>query len=361
MGEMRLIDDGVGLFSRVYRLAHRQQENFTTEAFVHVLGELIHREPDAAVRFLDWLTDSDIFSTREGSAPLRLRSQAYTEEHGIPDVRIEAEDVDVIIEVKLDGGLTYTQADAYARQLEARGAERTALVALLGAPPLADLPPGMVVRTWGELGEQLLIETSNTDDLVAGYLAGEFAKLLNHLCLMPRQVRSALSEALDAHARWAEGNAGRPSVLRNRIGSIARLNEMEHCEPLKNILLQMEHVLQQHPDVEDFRLDSGPLGPEAWVGFNIDRMQYFFFLRLNEPETLTLDRYLRPVDPALPDVSKGRLVRPNSAGVTGWRTTLDLADPDVGYFGSTQTEQVAILTDFFRVSFAYAQRLPEPG
>lgn len=358
---MRLVDDGRGLFSRVYRLAHRQQENFTTEAFVHVLRELMQREPEAAVRFLDWLTQSKIFSTRDGTLPLKVRSQAYTEEHGIPDIRIEAEDLDVIIEVKLGGHLTYEQAEAYARLLDARGAEQTALVALLGGPPISDLPEGTVVRTWGELGQQLLTETEESAGPVARYLATELAELLNHLSLMPRAVRSPLSEALEAHQAWAELGPDRPSVLRDRIGSIRRLDGMEHCEPLKNLLLQMEHVLQQHPDVHHPRLDSGPMGPEAWIGFNIDSMQYFFFIGLNEPELLTLDRYLRPVDPASFDESLGELVQPNSAGVTGWRGVLDLADPAVGYFGATQAEQVDIIAHFFRENFAYARQLGSPA
>ena len=41
----------------LYRLAHRQQENFTTESFAHLLQQLIEREPAVAARVLDWLTD----------------------------------------------------------------------------------------------------------------------------------------------------------------------------------------------------------------------------------------------------------------------------------------------------------------
>lgn len=358
---MRLVEDRTGFFTRVYRLAHRQQENFTTEAFVHVLRVMIQRAPEASVRFLDWLTASRIFSTRNARGPLTLRSQAYTEEFGIPDVRIEAEDMDVIIEVKLDAGLTYAQADAYARQLDAGGAERTALVALLGSAAVTHLPARTVVRTWGEVGEQLQLEAEDSGDEVTAYVVDELVELLNHLCLMPRQVRSPLSQALEAHEEWAKQDLSRPSVLRDRIGSIARLNEMEHCGPLKNLLLQMEHVLQQHTTVENFQLDSGPRGPEAWIGFNIDRMQYFFFVRLNEPEVVVLDRYKHAVDPSGFDESLGRLLQPNSAGITGWRGTLDLGHPDVGYFGAGQAEQVGILTEFFRESFAYAQQLPAPG
>lgn len=358
---MKLLHDDTGLFVRLYRLAHRQQENFTTEAFVHTLREIAVTEPALAVRLLDWLTDSTMFSSRSNGSPLVIRSQAYTEEHGIPDIRIEADDLDVIIEVKLDAGLTYGQANAYARQLEERGADRTALVALVGSPPLNELPPRTTVRTWGELGQWLLREEENSKNPVASYLADEFIALLNHLHLMPLAVRTRLSESLAKHRDWANANPDKDSITRTpRIGSFSRFDEMEHAEPMKNLLLQMDHVLRHHPEVGSYRLDSGPIGPEPWIGFNIEALRYFFFVDLDHPEKVILDRYKDPVDPASFDLALGHLVQPNSAGLTGWRAILDLADPNVGYFEASEADQVRLLEEFFRQGFAYARQLRSP-
>ena len=117
----------------LYRLAHRQQENFTTVSAAHLLEYLLRAEPQAADRVLDWLTNSSFFSQRSTAGkPLSIRTQAYTEQDGIPDIRIESDDIDVIIEVKLDGGLTFEQMDAYDGAL-AKGARRwQALVGLTG-------------------------------------------------------------------------------------------------------------------------------------------------------------------------------------------------------------------------------------
>lgn len=136
----------------LYRLAYRQQENFATESFAHLLQQLIDREPLAAARVLDWLTDHELyFSRRSSGGLLSVRTQDYTYENGIPDIRIESDDVDVIVEVKLGGDLTFEQVEAYSKELSR---ERTCsvLVALVGSAPRCELPPGVRVRLWRELG-----------------------------------------------------------------------------------------------------------------------------------------------------------------------------------------------------------------
>lgn len=61
----------------LYRLAPRQQENFTTESFAYLLQHLIDGEPPAAARVLDWLTDKKLhFSQRSSGGPLSGRAAA---------------------------------------------------------------------------------------------------------------------------------------------------------------------------------------------------------------------------------------------------------------------------------------------
>lgn len=354
---MKLLDDDTGLFVRLYRLAHRQQENFTTEAFVHTLRELAAAQPEAAVDFLDWLTDSDMFSSRTDDSKVAIRSQAYTDEHGIPDIRIEADDLDVIIEVKLDAGLTFAQADIYREHLDHVGAERRCLVALLGGHPTESLPPGTVTRTWGELGQRLLKQTQGADSEVPRHLVEQLVGLLNHLHLMPLRVRSRLSESLKAHQQWSRENPELPSLSRTRVRSVARLQEMTHCEPLRNLLLQMERVLERHPEVHTFFLDSSAFGVEPWIGFNVNNMDYFFYLPINDPEQITLQRLRGGVDRASFDGSLGYLEDSRKDGIVRWRTALDLAGDDSNYFDADRTEQLRLLTAFFDRGLAYAQTL----
>jgi hypothetical protein len=131
---------------------------------------------------------------------------------------------------------------------------------------------------------------------------------------------------------------------------------MEYCDALRDMLLQLEHVLKHAPGVDTYRFDSGPNMATPWIGFNINDMEFFFFLSLNAPELLTLQRFRGGVDPNSFDGSLGELDR-RSDGIVRWRTTLDLADARVGYFEADRAEQVQIITRFFEDGFRYGLAL----
>ena len=359
MADPRRINDN--LLRLLYRLAHRQQENFTTESFAHLLQYLIDREPAAAARVIDWLADEKMhFSQRSSGGPLSVRTQDYTDQNGIPDIRIEADDVDVIVEVKLGGDLTFEQLDAYSKELK-RERACPVLVALVGSAPTCKLPAGTRVRLWRDLGVQLRVEARSSESELTRYLIDQFADLLNHLNLMPLQVRSGLSNELSAHQQWAEANPEQPSLFTTRIKSIDRLNEkdMPHTERLRQLLLQMEHVLKGASGVRRYRFDSGPNMDEPWIGFNINDMAYFFYVPLAQPETIYLQRYGHGVDPSSWDGSRGEL-ETTPAGITFWSEELDLLAPGLGFVEANEVIQEKMIKDFFERAFAFGETLRPP-
>jgi len=343
---------------RLFRFAHRQQENFTTESFAHVLQYLLVLEPDRAAAFLNWLTGSDFFchGYRDQCS---VRTQFRTKQHGIPDVLIEGKDFDVVLEVKLDGSLGAIQAQAYLDALRGRGQQRRRLVALLGSTPANKLPDDPVLKTatWGALGVELRKASASSNSEVVHHLIDQFIGLLNHLHLMPLQVRSGLSEELHAHREWASANPDKPSIFKKRISSIDRLRTMEHTDRLRNLLLQMDSVLTRTPGVDRHRFDSGPYSKEPWIGFNLNDMAYFFFVSLNSPETVLLQRFRGSVDPKAFDGSIGDLER-DSKGVVRWRAKLDLLDPAEAFFDVDEAKQQQCLEAFFQRAFAFGSRLP---
>jgi hypothetical protein len=350
------------LLVRLYRLAHRQQENFVTEAFANVLIHLIGNEEDAASRVLEWLGGEGLLAGRPSSLPITVRTQAWTAEFGIPDLRIQADDLDVIVEVKLGSQITPEQIEAYIREIEAVGKERRAVVALVGYPPLVKLPEGTQIRTWGELGMTLSAEAEQSASGVTRHLVEQLIGLLYHLELMPLRVRSGVSEGLLRHRAWADLNPGRPAVTRTRLRSLRPIRAMEGCGPLHDLLHQMRHVLAHSPVVRSHRFDSGPNMARPWIGFNVNDMEFFFFVSLSNPERVVLQRFWNGVDPESFDGSMGELDL-RSDGITRWRNAIDLADPDVGYFGEDgdmkqdPNRQLAILTRFFEESFQFGQIL----
>ena len=52
---LRCAREPANLLNRWYRLAHRQQENFVTESFTHLLHHLCHEHPDIGSRVIEWL------------------------------------------------------------------------------------------------------------------------------------------------------------------------------------------------------------------------------------------------------------------------------------------------------------------
>jgi len=345
------------LLLALYRLAHRQQENFVTESFAHLLRHLLREEPDAAVHILTWLTEEGVFLRSDLDGPLKIGTQLATDEFGIPDLRVESDAVDVIVEVKLGSMITYEQVDAYRRELERKNRERRALVALLGYRPYGDLPEGTQIRTWGELGSKLSEEFATSGSDVTRYLVAQLLGLLNHLRLTPLKVRSRVSEGLLKHRAWADANPSLPAVTRTRLRSLRHLQTMEGCEPLFHLLMQMEHVLAHAEGVESVRFDSGPAGSWPWIGFNVNDLEFFFFLSLDNPEAVTVQRYRFGIDPDAFNGAFGELDL-RSSNVVRWFYTADLADPEVGYFEKDGSQQVQVLAKIFESGFRYGRALP---
>jgi hypothetical protein len=346
------------LLVRLYRLARRQQENFTTEALAHVLRHLGAHHAEATSRVLEWLTSGELLVGRPAGAPIGIRTQAWTPDLGIPDIRIEGDDLLIIVEVKLGGVPSEAQRAAYLHQLAESNRARKALVALVGHGTPERLDDGTFVRRWGDLAEFLDREAESSGSPVTGYLVGELKTLLFHLDLMPPVVRSGVSAGLARHREWARDNPTALSVLRKRLRSLKAVGGMEGCGPLHDLLAQMRHVLSRSPGVKKSWFDSGPNMARPWIGFNVNDMRYFFFLSLSNPERVVLQRFWNGVDPDSFDGALGELDATHSDGIVRWRHTLDLADPTLSFFEAGSTEQREILTQFFEESFRYAERLP---
>jgi hypothetical protein len=341
----------------LYRLAHRQQENFVTEAFSHLLQHLLEYHPRVALSVLRWLTTPEAVAASDISAALTVRTQVVMQEFGIPDLRVEGPDLDMVIEVKLDSGISYEQAFAYRRELEARGRARRTLVALVGYPPAHELPPETHVRTWGELVLLLIAEAERTPGNVLDHLVEQFAGLLNYLHLTPLQVRSPISQGLLSHRAWADKNPDAQAVTRTRIKRIARLRDMPGCESLTQLLLQLDYVLRHSELVPgSYKFDSAPHMARPWIGFNLNDGDYFLFVSLNSPERITLQRYRGGVDPASFDGALGELdIRADR--IIRWRVSLDLCQLDPDFFTQPPTTQVKILSDFVENGLVYGQTL----
>ena len=104
------------LLLRLHRWASCQSENFTTEAFVHLLLHLIEFEPEIAVFILRKLTKQKLIVDTQTIKRVSINTQVTTEQ-GKPDIEIKTSDFLIYIEVKVDSCFGNKQISRYREEL----------------------------------------------------------------------------------------------------------------------------------------------------------------------------------------------------------------------------------------------------
>ena len=109
------------LLVELHRWAWRQDENFTTDAFAHLLRHLLTEQPAAGVELLTRLIGGAIEIPLSVADSVAIRTQKPTEENGIPDVRISGSGFLVLIEVKVGAEVDLEQLKGYLAELDQFG------------------------------------------------------------------------------------------------------------------------------------------------------------------------------------------------------------------------------------------------
>lgn len=345
------------LLVRLFGWAHRQSENFTTEAFVHVLDHLSDTNPVHAARLLTWLTGARVEFSPADLLELAIQTQFSTEDHGRPDVRVIGQDIDVIVEVKLDGSLTAGQVGAYRRALDASPKPRRALIGLTGKPPAMDLGGDVVLRLWRDVGSELQailrqLDSAEPPDPITEREIRQFLRLLDELRLSPApRVDSPLGEAVAKHRKRMESAVPERTLFNTRVRRLDLLDAWPELAPLRALLIQVRDALADLG--HRARLESGQAGQWPWVGYTVDNLAYFVEVNLGAPRGLTFTRYAGGVAPDSYDKTLGRLAVQQR--MHRWCNDLDLTER--GYFTAGAHDQVAIVRAFLSDSFAYSAKL----
>lgn len=143
------------LYSSLFKWAHRQDENFLTDAFAFILKRLLASEPELGRQFVMWMC----FGKEQQTGfvgELKVATQTTIKE-GRPDIWIRGENSLALVEVKKGSGLGDRQMERYREILEKSNATHCRLVLLthytvdFGDD---DVKPDISVR-WGEVATQL--------------------------------------------------------------------------------------------------------------------------------------------------------------------------------------------------------------
>lgn len=341
----------------VFRLAERQQENFTTDAFATLLRHLANRRPTVARDLVERV--SGVRLPLPDETPWRMRTQEdLGGGRGIFDLRIQAGTADVIIEVKLGADADPAQLSSYLTAIDV-AAPNHRVVSLTGRVSGA-VPDGVVVRLWHQVAGWLHEQLAGPDlDDVDGYVVDQFLGLLYHLGLAAPPAKSPLSNGINEHREKLGGDLVSP-LFGRRTRSLQHFEPHAELHPLRDLLLLARQILEMLPETKTVTVDSGA---GRWAGLILNRLEFLVFVELHEPDRLVLERWREPVDPEAFDTRRGDARRGRvyeSHGAWRWRDSIDLAEEGRGFFRLGATEQRESLTRFLTEGLSYGRTLDSP-
>jgi len=181
------------LFSSLNRWAHRQEENFFTEAFVFLLNHLLENETESGKRLLNWLCfDGENHFLDEFPT---VSTQFVTDE-GRPDVSIKAPGIFVLIEVKKGSGLGDRQLERYRKVLDSSDATIRRLVLLTAFSVGSEDRPDKDIR-WSDVADWLKANPMNGS--VSQFLVIQFSEFLKEEGMTIERVSWEYMNGVKAH------------------------------------------------------------------------------------------------------------------------------------------------------------------
>ncbi len=321
------------LLQTLHRWATAQDENFTTDAFAHLLRHLVSEEPKMAARILARITGRECWDSLLQAPPESRRVGIVTQDpgtEGVPDIKVKAPGVLVYIEVKTESDVDPDQLRRYKLDLERAVAHEKALVLLTRKPvDLTRIPTGLdnAVR-WFQVGEwleELKLANKNEKSVVTAYLIRQFTGFLKERGMSVEKVTWQLSDG-----------------VRSLVALMQMLREAAANRGGKGIA-------------------PGASKEEWGVSFQIGKGQYWTCLRYSEPEVLHF---------AAHGINKNRAEEIGFGSVEIWKSKensyswwnrLNLGSEEVHFFARTKSNQIQCIEQFLRESIQASAPSLEQG
>lgn len=317
---------GPNLFHRLHKWAHRQDENFLTEALAVVLEQLLVLAPAVGTRLIANLTGGFVSVAPEDASAVELHTQVEAST-GRPDLEVRSRRKIAWIEVKAESELRKGQLEGYRYLLNQMGTVETKLVLLTQFRPKyepGDERPDTQLR-WFEITDWFEAAQESADEIgeVPGFLVRQYRDFLEVRGMKLAHVGKFLPEGLRA---W---------------GSL--LNMLQEAAAA----CQISTTLSTDWDSVGVRLD----GQKYWVGMNY-----------SEPEKLWFGTRTR-IDPeAAGKLGEGEVE--DDASIPGgyrWWRGAELESEPVHFFARSKIGQMEWLEDFIRECLTQARSIETPN
>jgi len=311
------------LLVRLHKWASRQDENFVTEAFAHLIQHLIEEEPQAASGLLRSITNGFLGSNIAETRSVTVRTQIITGE-GTPDLALFALDKLVYLEIKVESEATERQLRRYRELLSNSSYSETRLILLTRHVVSIESPEADYSHIrWHQIADWLENERLQyTFKTVSGFLVEQFLGLLGIKGMTMSQVTWELSGGIRA--------------LRNFL----------------NMLEESAHVAGCKVQVR---------GNTRWSGVMLDGGNYSIAIYFDDPDRLIFETYKRRVRvDAAKELGIGYVFETDDKQGHGWAYELDLTSEGVHFYARPRSSQMQVLELFIRESMELVKKIELP-
>lgn len=296
--------------------ATRQDENFLTEAFVHLLRHLITEESKAALQLLTLVTGERLDVTADDLPLVEISTQVITDQ-GRPDIEIRFGGHLIYVEAKVESGLGEEQLKRYRQALDDSQKLLRTLVLLsryaVSEKEVSEVPD--VWLRWFQIGD-LLHEQLDYDIIEAPesrYLARQLVSFLRSKGMI-----------MD-HVGW-EMTSG----VRSMLAFIKMLTEA-----LNDLNISMKR-------------SAGANFMGFWV---TDAKNIWLGIRYTEPQSLRFHTYFKINPEDWLELGAGQIEPLTDVeGGQSWCNTLELESEAVHFFARSRASQQEVLREFIQDS-----------
>lgn len=301
------------LLVHLHKWALRQNENFFTDAFAHLLRHLCDHQPGSAASLLSDLTDGHLCIAAKDVAKVKITTQVTTEQ-GRPDLEISTPDHLVFVEAKMESLPGGGQLDRYLQDLKSRGVARTSLVLLTRYPVRlpSDHERSVVSRRWYEIADWLQSDGTPRDE-VTTFLIKQFVEFL--------KVRDV---ALN-------------KVTRDVVGGL---------KPLMALMAMLENAIRRciaRKKLKNCRFEFAP----PFIGFRIDGGKYYMGVEDDAPGVMlfaTWDISVR--DDAAEVAGCGEVIPFEDSDEPQWVNEFDMNAEEGHFFALSEGKQMQRIEQF---------------
>ncbi len=252
------------LLLNLYYGTWKKEENFHTEAFVHLLRHLLASEPVAAINLLKAVTDKVLNVPLAEVKSVNINTQVTTTT-GKPDIEIKTADTLVFVEVKVESRVDDSQLKKYREALNESGFKNTHLILLTKYPfiPQTDeKKPDFVFVRWFQIAECLEqdLQQGTISQPVIIYLAEQFLNFLQKRGMTLEPVNRELILGVQS--------------LRNLLDMVQKALKLLQVKP------KLDSGKDDYGYISGYKFNFG--SGEYWVGIEYDRPDILLFVTFHE-------------------------------------------------------------------------------